>query len=238
MSKLIDLTGQQFGYLTVLERDLTNLNKTYWKCQCECGKITIVDGYKLRNNKIKSCGCMKSKLIADYQKMEDLSGQTFNNLTVISYDEKTSNERKKSFFLCKCNLCGNIKSILGTDIKSGHTQACGCMRRSRGELKIEKLLNNLQFSFETEKTYGDLIGTELPLRFDFYLPKYNTCIEYQGEQHYKDSLWGGENSLQKRQSYDQKKREYCKKHNIKLIEIPYWDYNKLDENYLCNLINS
>jgi len=38
--KLIDLTNQKFGKLTVLKRDLNNPKKgTYWICQCDCGKI-------------------------------------------------------------------------------------------------------------------------------------------------------------------------------------------------------
>ena len=36
---------------------------------------------------------------------------------------------------------------------------------------------------------------------------------------------------------DNLKKEYCNKNNIPLIEIPYWDYNKLDINYLKELID-
>ena len=57
-----------------------------------------------------------------------------------------------------------------------------------------------------------------PLPFDFYLPQKNICIEFQGEQHYKErSLYYSEDIVIR----DNIKKEYCKKNNIKLIIIPY-----------------
>ena len=57
----IDLTGQKFNKLTVLERDWsypTGAGKSvYWKCLCDCGNITIVRGSNLKNGSVKSCGC-------------------------------------------------------------------------------------------------------------------------------------------------------------------------------------
>ena len=74
------------------------------------------------------------------------------------------------------------------------------------------------------------------MRFDFAIIKDKELIcliEYQGKQHY-DSLdfFGGENALKKQKKYDDLKREYCRNNNIKLIEIPYWDYNKINAEYL------
>lgn len=61
--RLIDLTGQQFGKLTVLYRDAGHSSKhTYWRCACECGNEATVDGYKLKHGTTKSCGCWKSEL--------------------------------------------------------------------------------------------------------------------------------------------------------------------------------
>ncbi|CAB4223446.1 hypothetical protein UFOVP1670_55 [uncultured Caudovirales phage] len=52
----IDLVGQTFGRLTVLER-LPNAKKNHkWLCRCECGKTTAVLGFCLRNGNTKSCG--------------------------------------------------------------------------------------------------------------------------------------------------------------------------------------
>jgi hypothetical protein len=58
MPKLIDLTGQRFGRLTVIERhDLKR-----WKCICDCGNVTYSDGYQLRKGITRSCGCYHAEL--------------------------------------------------------------------------------------------------------------------------------------------------------------------------------
>lgn len=57
-----DLTGQRFGKLTVLERvENDRFGHVNYKCQCDCGGITIVDVNNLRNGNTNSCGCIKSK---------------------------------------------------------------------------------------------------------------------------------------------------------------------------------
>ncbi len=51
----IDLTGQRFGRLTVLEYRKAN----YWKCRCDCGTICEIRGYRMTAGITKSCGCLK-----------------------------------------------------------------------------------------------------------------------------------------------------------------------------------
>ena len=58
---LIDLTGQRFGKLVVIERG-EDYRKgfsmcTRWRCRCDCGKETLVRSYRLRSGQTKSCGC-------------------------------------------------------------------------------------------------------------------------------------------------------------------------------------
>lgn len=64
MGKFIDLTGQKFGRLIVLERVENYIQpngtiKARWKCLCECGKHCVVCSSELRCGKTKSCGCFK-----------------------------------------------------------------------------------------------------------------------------------------------------------------------------------
>lgn len=63
MPKRLSLLGQKFNRLTVVE-DLGNNNsgKSYWLCRCDCGNYTKVSGGDLRNNHIKSCGCLKKEV--------------------------------------------------------------------------------------------------------------------------------------------------------------------------------
>jgi len=58
MGKLIDLTGQKFGRLIVIERTLNQGIQTSWLCQCSCGQQTIVKGNNLKNGHTRSCGCL------------------------------------------------------------------------------------------------------------------------------------------------------------------------------------
>lgn len=56
MNKL-DLTGQKFHRLTVLESVSAIGGRSAWKCQCDCGNIKIVKTENLRSSDTKSCGC-------------------------------------------------------------------------------------------------------------------------------------------------------------------------------------
>lgn len=118
------------------------------------------------------------------------------------------------------------------------------MRGSRAEIKIEEILRDAGLNFKEEYSFSDLIGQGgHALRFDFAVFDDNDelefLIEYQGIQHYKPkSVFGGLSGLQKQQFYDMEKREYCKKNNIKLVLIPYWDENKITYDYIMNLADA
>lgn len=58
MSKFIDITGERYNNLTVIEFD-KKINK--WKCKCDCGNITYVSKSNLRGGGVKSCGCLRHK---------------------------------------------------------------------------------------------------------------------------------------------------------------------------------
>lgn len=56
--RLIDLTGQRFGRLVVIEQYKSLNGHTRWLCQCDCGEKTIVHGNSLKSGNTKSCGCI------------------------------------------------------------------------------------------------------------------------------------------------------------------------------------
>lgn len=62
MSKLIDLTGQKFGKLLVISKDINKKTNSgsYWICKCDCGKIKSVKSSSLRRGEIQSCGCLRN----------------------------------------------------------------------------------------------------------------------------------------------------------------------------------
>ena len=63
MGKLIDLTGNRFGRLTVLGfSNIDNNRSTHWHCECDCGKICIVNGNSLKRGLTRSCGCLNREM--------------------------------------------------------------------------------------------------------------------------------------------------------------------------------
>jgi hypothetical protein len=92
---------------------------------------------------------------------------------------------------------------------------------SSGEKKIIDYLTKHNIEFEREKRFENCIYKK-KLRFDFYLPEKNICIEYNGKQHYEAiDFYGGEKFLKLSKKRDMIKENYCKQHNIKLIKIKY-----------------
>ena len=61
MGKLIDLTGQRFGRLTVLERAGRSKNESLWLCRCDCGNEVVTWSSSLRRGLTRSCGCIASE---------------------------------------------------------------------------------------------------------------------------------------------------------------------------------
>ena len=62
MSKVIDMRGQRFGMLVVLdEPPLFQDRYAYWHCRCDCGRETLARGTAMRKGEKKSCGCRAGK---------------------------------------------------------------------------------------------------------------------------------------------------------------------------------
>jgi hypothetical protein len=98
---------------------------------------------------------------------------------------------------------------------------CSFCDESKGEISIKQFLNDKNIIFESEKRFKECRNV-LTLPFDFYLPNYNTCIEFDGKQHFEPiKYFGGEKEFKKLQKRDQIKNEYCKNNNIHLIRIKY-----------------
>lgn len=69
VGKLIDLTGQRFGRLTVIERTENDKSRHIcWRCRCDCGKAVVVSNSKLRSGHTQSCGCLNRELCSERAK--------------------------------------------------------------------------------------------------------------------------------------------------------------------------
>lgn len=100
---------------------------------------------------------------------------------------------------------------------------------SYGEKKIKKFLIEKKIAFSQQKKFDECFNIN-KLLFDFYLPNINTCIEFDGRQHFEIiEYFGGENGYLNRKRNDIIKNDFCEKNGIRLIRISYEDINIIDE---------
>ncbi len=65
MGKIIDLIGQRFERLTVVNFVELSNQGAKWECVCDCGNIKVILGKQLRRKSIKSCGCYKIDILIE-----------------------------------------------------------------------------------------------------------------------------------------------------------------------------
>ena len=223
-----DLTGEQFGRLTVLRvaepHEIKDKARgTHWFCQCSCGNTTIVTVQNLHGSHTQSCGCLHREKLMEYN---DLTGQRFGKLTVIRTVGR--NKSGNRLWECQCE-CGHTTLATAPLLHSGHKISCGCVN-SKGELKIANILKESGIKFRKQMYYDDLLSESgRHFRFDFFLPENNYLIEYDGEQHFlcSERGWHTKEDLRTVQKRDKIKNEYCANKDIPLIRIPYTQYNNL-----------
>ena len=71
-------------------------------------------------------------------KREDLIGQRFGRLTVVSYNEKVSKQKGRAYWNCKCD-CGNEVIVRGDYLKGKRTTSCGCYKNEKSSDRMRKL---------------------------------------------------------------------------------------------------
>lgn len=152
-------------------------------------------------------------------------------------EEFTPKSGKKVWW--KCKECGHEwKCAIGSrNRKDGKNTGCPQCSESKGEKNIKEILKKKNIYYNSQYSFDDLIGIKGGLlRFDIsvFLDKEKTklkmLIEYDGKQHYewiKGMMTKKEFEIL--QYHDKLKNEYCHKNNIKLLRIPYWDYDKIRE---------
>ncbi len=151
-----DLSGEQFGRLTVISRAYyidtedyckrkpkkTKYSRPIWLCVCECGKEVEKSSAQLEGNRCRSCGCLAEEHLADMSKQRELKtihpGDKYNKLTVL---HRLPNKDSHGMWMCRCE-CGNLKAVRSHSITSGAVKSCGCLRVEHFK-KIQQNYNNL-----------------------------------------------------------------------------------------------
>lgn len=255
MSKLKDLTGNTYGYLYVIERlpnyrQKNGRTRTRWLTKClRCGKEYVADGSHMLHGDIVSCGCLKNDKAAERAhaakgkskrnpRTKDLAGQTINGIKIIG---RAPTIKHKVAWECVCPFCGSHFVARANHLLRNLIRSCGCVS-SFAERDIRDYLNNHNVHYDTQYWFDDLRNekSNKPYMFDFaFLDNNNELIallEYQGEQHDKSKT--SEFGRQQREITDELKKEYCKAHNINLIEIWYYeDLNQALDNIMINVLH-
>lgn len=122
----IDMVGQRFGSLVVIEKTdkVTSNRMAIWRCICDCGNEHEAAGGSLRKGHTKSCGCFSFRP----RKYQPEAGVTYGYLTYI--DEaprivRPSKTVKAGNFTCVCGKAV-VKSF--QEVCSGSITSCGCMK--------------------------------------------------------------------------------------------------------------
>lgn len=136
----------------------------------------------------------------------------------------------------KCK-CGNMFQTSFVNYYKAKVNRCPiCTKaKSKGEILIENVLkdNNIDYIFQHK---FDDCRDKRKLPFDFYLPKYNACIEFDGQGHYTAIY--SDSSLEATVRHDNIKNAYCNKKGISLLRIPYFDCNDVEKKIKNFIINS
>ena len=144
----------------------------------------------------------------------------------------------KTPILHRCKIHNITWKTQPCHVLEGH--GCPQCSESYGEKQIRQWLDCHNIEYIPQKTF-DNCKNQRVLPFDSYIPAYNLCIEYDGEQHFKSvDFFGGEEGLKQRQYNDMIKTQYCNAHNIHLLRIPYFKNieNELNSFYSFNIVTS
>ena len=189
-----------------------NIDGTEFKIRAD----SLTAGFGCPTCSIKARSKSHDEFIREMQSVNDyikITGEYINKRTKVE---------------CTCGRCGHIWEALPNNLLEGSNCPNCSIPMSTGEKLVEEYLINKNIEYKKEHTFNNC-KNDIVLRFDFYLPNANVCIEYDGEQHFRPiEYFGGVEKFKKVKENDSIKNKYCKNNNIKLIRIPYTTDNVED----------
>jgi len=207
-------------------------SKVWIKCQekdYHSSYLVNCDSFTLKNTRCPYCDGKKVHILDSLGILHPEVLKIWSNKNKKSPYDYTPNSSKKVWWKCSN---GKHKDYLRTiDTSNSRDFRCPQCQYSKGEDRISQYLIQNNINYIAQKTFNDLKGIKGGLlSYDFYLPRYNLLIEYQGEFH--DGS-GGRNytrvNLEYQQEHDRRKREYAKSNNINLLEIWYYDFDNIEQ---------
>ena len=227
--KYIDLAEKicnKYGYtlLTAID-EYTDVKMDIDFICSKHGKQTMMLDNLLRGHKCKACSYEERaiNLRHDVQYVKECI-ENINGNKLLNPEDYKDTFTKNLNIQCSCGSIFTVSFKNFTDGGTNKCFSCSC-KESVGEQRIREYLELNNIDFVQEKRFGDCRNIK-PLPFDFYLPDYNMCIEFDGQQHYEDVGYGNH---KRTVEHDKIKNQYCKDNNINLLRIPYWDGNDIEK---------
>lgn len=186
------------------------------------GNFVQTPASHLRGSHCPFCNFTKSS------KNKTLSQEQCIEKCVQVHGNKYTYERSKYIdsvtkIIITCPVHGDFPQAPASHWSGSNCPKCACLGPSLSEISIMNILNDNNVDFVFQKRFPDCRNpkTNYMLVFDFYLPKINTLIEYDGLQHYEEITNKPWESLEYIQYKDSVKNKYCSNVGIKLIRISY-----------------
>ena len=226
--KIMNLIEDKKDELSFIKFDYNVKNKhhiVFIKCK-KCNQVFT----KTFNDFLKNPECYYC------QNKQKMNTQSFRILLGEEYELLSDYVNTESKVLIKHKKCGFIWKRKAHSLISSYIGCPKCnYKRSKGEQRIERYLKSKNIEFFIEKSFE--WQSNKRRRYDFYVPQFNSVIEYMGEQHYIDKKEYFGISLTEQQKIDKEKKEEALTEGLNYIEISYKDYNKI-EKILSNYFGS
>ena len=228
--KVADIVNSKNGNILLNPEEYINSKTANLRIMCGlCGNEFITSLVSMRNSDgaCIECGREKTKLSQTLTPNEvEARINSVNGNVLLNKNDYRKNNLKN--LQIKCGKCGEIfKTSLSNYITFNVTRCPSCTKRiSKGEKIIMEVLEKYDINYIFQMKFDDCKDKK-KLAFDFYLPDYNTCCEFDGQLHYTPKY--GEDSFKITKLHDAMKDWYCRWNNIDLLRIPYWEGSHIEE---------
>ena len=198
--------------IVVLENYINSWTKILHKCLIDDNEWYVNPANTLSGNGCPKCAGNIRKTHDEY--VEEVFKVNPDIMVIGQY------VNARTPILHKCLLDGYEWGIAPTCVLRGN--GCPVCYESSGERQIRQWLEKNNIKYTYQMVFEDCRDI-YPLPFDFYLPDYNSCVEYDHKQHFEPiEHFGGQEKFEIQQKHDNMKNEYCKNNGISLLRIPYF----------------
>jgi hypothetical protein len=247
------------GDLTPYDVTAVSGKRIWWQCNKNSEHEWI--DYISNRNKISSCPfCSGKRPSKDYNLLvinPELCEDWDYNKNKKNPEEYCPNSSEKVYW--KCKECGHEWKVSIYSRNGKSKNGCPECSKSKGEKRCKEVFISKNYIEICQDEYDELLSKYnnsyfIPqkafnglkglggglLSYDFYLPKYNLLIEYQGEQHerYIKGFHKSKKDFEKQIEHDRRKKEYAKQNGYNFLEIWYWDFDNIESilvEYLSSL---